>query len=133
VLILALVTGLVLALRSVRIGGLGLVLFVSSIGLQVSPEFFASLRRRARPPGAAAARKAPMARPVCSSVWSLRASAASKGHPSRSATMAAIEAGQVLARGPAPIAATFNRVCRKRGRSVAATGLVRKLIVLFWM
>ena len=44
----------------------------------------------------------------------------------------AIEAAQVLARSPSPIATTFYRVRRKRGYNVAVTALARKLIVLVW-
>ena len=44
----------------------------------------------------------------------------------------AIEAAQVLARSPAPIATTFYRVRRKKGYNVAVTALARKLIVLVW-
>jgi transposase len=44
----------------------------------------------------------------------------------------AIEAAQVLARSPSPIATTFYRVRRKRGYNVAVTALARKLVVLVW-
>jgi transposase len=44
----------------------------------------------------------------------------------------AIEAAQMLARSPSPIATTFYRVRRKRGHNVAVTALARKLIVLVW-
>ena len=44
----------------------------------------------------------------------------------------AIEAAQILARSPAPIATTFYRVRRKKGYNVAVTALARKLIVLVW-
>jgi transposase len=44
----------------------------------------------------------------------------------------AIEAAQMLARSPSPIATTFYRVRRKKGHNVAVTALARKLIVLVW-
>jgi len=44
----------------------------------------------------------------------------------------AIEAAQILARSPSPIATTFYRVRRKRGYNIAVTALARKLIVLVW-
>jgi transposase len=44
----------------------------------------------------------------------------------------AIEAAQVLARSPSPIATTFYRVRHKKGYNVAVTALARKLIVLVW-
>jgi transposase len=44
----------------------------------------------------------------------------------------AIEAAQMLARSPSPIATTFYRVRRKRGYNTAVTALARKLIVLVW-
>lgn len=44
----------------------------------------------------------------------------------------AVEAAQILARSPSPIATTFYRVRRKRGYNVAVTALARKLIVLVW-
>jgi len=44
----------------------------------------------------------------------------------------AVEAAQVLARSPSPLAATFYRVRHKRGYNVAVTALARKLIVLVW-
>jgi transposase len=44
----------------------------------------------------------------------------------------AIEAAQILARSPSPIATTFYRVRRKKGYNVAVTALARKLIVLVW-
>ena len=44
----------------------------------------------------------------------------------------AIEAAQMLARSPSPIATTFYRVRRKKGYNVAVTALARKLIVLVW-
>jgi transposase len=44
----------------------------------------------------------------------------------------AVEAAQMLARSPSPIATTFYRVRRKKGYNVAVTALARKLIVLVW-
>jgi len=54
-----------------------------------------------------------------------------KAGPSH-ARFLAIEAAQILARSPSPIATTFHRVRRKRGYNVAVTALARKLIVLVW-
>ena len=44
----------------------------------------------------------------------------------------AVEAAQILARSPSPIATTFYRVRRKRGYNVAVTALARKLIDVVW-
>jgi transposase len=43
-----------------------------------------------------------------------------------------IEAAQILARSPSPLATTYWRVRRKRGHNVAVTALARKLVVVAW-
>jgi transposase len=43
-----------------------------------------------------------------------------------------VEAAQILARSPSPLATTYWRVCRKRGHNVAVTALARKLVVVAW-
>ena len=43
-----------------------------------------------------------------------------------------VEAAQILARSPSPLATTYWRVRRKRGHNVAVTALARKLVVLAW-
>jgi transposase len=43
-----------------------------------------------------------------------------------------VEAAQVLARSPSPLAATYWRVRRKRGHNVAVVALARKLVVVVW-
>lgn len=43
-----------------------------------------------------------------------------------------VEAAQVLARSPSPLATTYWRVRRKRGHNVAVTALARKLVVVAW-
>lgn len=43
-----------------------------------------------------------------------------------------VEAAQVLARSPSPLATTYWRVRRKRGHNVAVTALARKLVVVSW-
>ncbi|MEN8184353.1 MAG: IS110 family transposase [Myxococcota bacterium] len=43
-----------------------------------------------------------------------------------------VEAAQILARSPSPLATTYWRVRRKRGHNVAVTALARKLVVVAW-
>lgn len=43
-----------------------------------------------------------------------------------------VEAAQILARSPSPIATTYWRVRRKRDHNVAVTALARKLVVVAW-
>lgn len=43
-----------------------------------------------------------------------------------------VEAAQILARMPSPLATTYWRVRRKRGHNVAVTALARKLVVVAW-
>jgi transposase len=43
-----------------------------------------------------------------------------------------VEAAQILARMPTPLATTYWRVRRKRGHNVAVTALARKLVVVAW-
>ena len=43
-----------------------------------------------------------------------------------------VEAAQILARSPPPLATTYWRVRRKRGHNVAVTALARKLVVVAW-
>lgn len=43
-----------------------------------------------------------------------------------------VEAAQILARSPSPMATTYWRVRRKRGHNVAVTALARKLVVVAW-
>jgi transposase len=44
----------------------------------------------------------------------------------------AVEAAQILARSPSPLATTYWRVRRKRDHNVAVTALARKLVVVAW-
>jgi transposase len=43
-----------------------------------------------------------------------------------------VEAAQILARSPSPLATTYWRVRRRRGHNVAVTALARKLVVVAW-
>jgi transposase len=57
--------------------------------------------------------------------------AITKAGPSTTRSLA-IEAAQVLARSPSPLATTYYRVRQKRGHNVAVTALARKLITVAW-
>jgi transposase len=51
---------------------------------------------------------------------------------SRNARWLAIEAAHTLARSSSPLAATYQRIRRRKGHQIAVTALARKLIVVVW-